>query len=345
MRVEVDPEHGPAWGEMLLCFCTAAAFFATGVIGPLFGGLPALAAIATWAITFLVGGFFVLAGGWRAAQIRAWARWLREHRAERDRIVRNGAPLGPDEAALLCGWEVRRAWPTLPAELGALIGRTRPGLRASMERDGVPRVRAIVVGPASWWRELPTAVPADLVEPEEIRRRPTGRFLLRRVFSAGGVPDLIARGLLALVLLAIVWRVALGMSWYGIYGVWGYALGATVAVLAAWWLAAAFGRSLLGSAIVAGPSFLERAGTFGATRWTAETTTLLVSRTRDGSGVLAALTTTEAPGAPRPITLRFFGLDDPGFQTLWRMWLHPLGVEHLTPGRRRETTQPAVRSR
>lgn len=310
--LDIRPEfHRPTWWRALV------------LVG---GGLLVMALVAygmwsygaAFSILLLLGGAIGLAMlvngvlDWRRAG--RWQREINEGHSERDGDSTTGDQ-GTKLDRLYRAVVLRRfrAW----------FGE--PAMVSDFRSAGAPLPRAVLIGSPKWTDRLPRSVSPDLVEPEFIRSRPTGMGLLR-----------ISPGLL---IISIVWLFFAMLCYrFLAHGIasqsWGYiafgALGGAALVMSVLAPIRKRGYATLGGGLIAGPSRIEKHSARHMRAWTPHDTIMLVHRTRPRSRELTVDLISDNPGrGPRRTTMLFYAPDDPGFQTLWRMWIHPLQVGEL----------------
>lgn len=205
-------------------------------------------------------------------------------------------------------------------------GKQEPRILSRVDDAGLPKPRAILIGSTNWTDQCVRSVSHDLVEPEFVRARPTGAGMVKTV------PELI--------LVAIVWLLLVflflqllsnGVSSQSLTNVVIGVIGVTALIAAVVFLFARRGYAVLGGAgLLAGPSRIELHGARRVHTWSASDTLMIVHRTSPRSGELTVnLFSDGADGSDGRGSFRFYGVNDPGFQTLWRMWIHPHQVRNL----------------
>lgn len=315
IMLDLRPTTGPANHEAVL-------FSALGV--------GALAWATWWALSLgfgpwssgllpaplgLAGLGLLIAGGTSAANWAAWRNWLAGRRGLRDMLM--AAPdRSPGDTRFLYEWEIRN-------ELGR-FHRGAFSLASALRRAGLPSPRAIAIGPPDFLRSLPDPPPPDLVEPEMVRSFP-GRSARRGL--------LMWLGWAAMTVWCLSTALIVGLGLLGNRPwPWPSVLIGNVFPLAfvVLYRLRTRGYSALGGAgLIAAPSHIEWHGVGAPRVWTAADTTLVVLPSRFGASLVVRLDRGADPRRAVSHRLYFYGVDDPGFQTLWRMWLHPMSVEHL----------------
>ncbi len=272
---------------------------------------------------FLTGAVLFAAAGalptWRTYRWRAW-------------LDRHSLPKGGEDAqaAITARFEhaLRKSWKPITYDVvGRSVWINKASLHMcwlweSIERADLTIPRAIAVFPTRELASLPLRVDPDLIEPEEIDAVP-GRFVLAQP-------------------LRLLWTAA----WWALFLCVGYLLLATVFsvrprgsfVFVAFVTVAWVGFETISRIrdrgwareIVVAPSCIQIKRFGGFDRYTPENAIVVVRPRRwFKQGISVILCTKDEAGSPPGAVLSFFGLEDAGFQKLWRAWIHPMRVDRI----------------
>lgn len=320
VALDIRPAHGPPSVSPLPFFLLTGVALIVGAF-PLVFLLQTSALPLYVAIPFFAPAPFACVYGvvvWRHR--RRWLAWFNKHDASDRTAGAEVETMRQYEHAMRSNWKpIRYRGSHHPHIDESTLHMT--WLRGAFASAGLTPPRAIALFPTRALSHLPLQVDSHLIEPEEIDAVP-GVFVLaqplRLLWTVIFWIVVLCLGYLMLLTLGLRPDVLYALSAIGAVGWIGFAIMSRVR-----------DRGWAREIVVA-PSCIQIKRLGGFDRYTPENTIVVVRPRRwYKQGISVILSTDGRDGSPPGVVLSFFGLEDAGFQKLWRAWIHPARVDRI----------------